>query len=340
MYIGRKTCCARTQLIYGQPTCISFCLHRRVSTCRVLRTHIRYFVRQHTWISFCLHRHVSALKLPGARICPCARQSRFTHRHQVLGRHICAARKRLHKQGLKTIGTKTCFAHIHTYPPARKDSAGETISAVRLGLVTQLLLRGHTWVSRRSHGNIVCIYKISVSTYCCFAVALSVPRAALPRNIFTATTWLQKQGLKTIGTKPCNASIHTYIRPAHMDLILLAQTCYVLGSNIFTARKRLQKQGPKAMYIGRKTCCARTQLIYGQPTWISFCLHRHVKRAANAHMRIFFRQHTWISFCLRRHVSALKLPGAVFLPRWTPRRLLFNCPGAKSYSSSARARVP
>ena len=29
--------------IYGQPTWISFCLHRRVSTCRVLRTHIRIF---------------------------------------------------------------------------------------------------------------------------------------------------------------------------------------------------------------------------------------------------------------------------------------------------------
>ena len=167
---------------------------------------------------------------PFTRICSCARQSRLTrpHRHQVLGRHLFSARKRLQKQGLKTIGTKTCFAHIHTYyPPARKDSAGETISAVRRGLVTQLLLRGHTRVSRRSHGNIVCIYNISVSTYC-FAVALSVPRAALPRHIFTATKRLQKQGLKTIGTKPCNASIHTYIRPAHMDLILLAQTCYIM----------------------------------------------------------------------------------------------------------------
>ena len=163
------------------------------------RTYAILFGSTHGSHSACKHRHVSALKLLGARICPCARQSRFTHRHQVLGRHICAARKRLHKQGLKTIGTKTCFAHIHTYPPARKDSAGETISAVRLGLVTQLLLRGHTWVSRRSHGNIVCIYNISVSTYCCFAVALSVPRAALPRHIFTATKRLQKQGLKTIG---------------------------------------------------------------------------------------------------------------------------------------------
>ena len=73
--------------------------------------------------------------------------------------------------------------------------------------------------------NIVCIYNISVSTYCCFAVVLSVPRAALAGHIFTATKRLQKQGLKTIGTKPCNASIHTYIQPAHMDLILLAQTC-------------------------------------------------------------------------------------------------------------------
>ena len=133
---------------------------------------------------------------------------------------------------------------------------------------------------------------------------------------FTATKRLQKQGLKTIGTKPCNASIHTYIRPAHMDLILLAQTCYVLGSNIFTARKRLQKQGPKAMYIGRKTCCACAQLIYGQPTCISFCLHRRVSacRVLRTHIRYFVRQHTWISFCLHRHVSALKLPGARICP--------------------------
>ena len=73
--------------------------------------------------------------------------------------------------------------------------------------------------------SIVRMYNISISTYCCFAVALSVPRAALAGHIFTATKRLQKQGLKTIGTKPCNASIHTYIQPAHMDLILLAQTC-------------------------------------------------------------------------------------------------------------------
>ena len=171
----------------------------------------RFATRSCTHVVARAHMGVS----PFTRICSCARQSCLTrpHRHQVLGRHLFSARKRLQKQGLKTIGTKTCFAHIHTYPPARKDSAGETISAVRRGLVTQLLLRGHTWVSRRSHGNIVCIYKISVSTYCCFAVALSVPRAALPRHIFYGNKAVAKARAKNNRNQTLQRE-HTHIYTA------------------------------------------------------------------------------------------------------------------------------
>ena len=143
-----------------------------------------------------------------------------------LAGHVFAATKRLQKQGLKTIGTKPCYASMHTYLLARRRFRRRN----NLGCPSQSCestdaFHASTHGSHSVRTNIVYIYNISVSTYCCFAVALSVPRAALAGHIFSATKRLQKQGLKTIGTKPCNASIHTYIQPAHMDLILLAQTC-------------------------------------------------------------------------------------------------------------------
>ena len=83
-----------------------------------------------------------------------AKQPRLTrpHRHhQVLGRRFFAAKKRLQKQGLKTIGTKTCFARTHTHisfgtQRFRRDNLG----CPSRSYMTQLLLHGHTWVSRRS----------------------------------------------------------------------------------------------------------------------------------------------------------------------------------------------
>ena len=78
---------------------------------------------------------------PFALICSCTRQPRLTrpHRHQVLGRHIYfCGKKAVAKARAKNYIGANIFWHA-------KDSAGETISAVRLGLVTQLLrlMRAH-----------------------------------------------------------------------------------------------------------------------------------------------------------------------------------------------------
>ena len=126
--------------MYFQYTHIKILLHALLrSPCRVLRParhtparhtrkgsrqdRARMLLRGHTWVS--RRSHGSALAL----------DSRVLHDHTDIrcwvGIYIFAARKLLQKQGLKTIGANI-FWHA-------KDSAGETISAVRLGLVTQLL---------------------------------------------------------------------------------------------------------------------------------------------------------------------------------------------------------
>ena len=66
--------------------------------------------------------------------------------------------------------------HTHIFWHA-KDSAGETISAVRLSDSTAAF-DASTHGSHSVRTSILCVYNIFISTYCCFAVALYVPRAA------------------------------------------------------------------------------------------------------------------------------------------------------------------
>ena len=119
--------------------------------------------------------------------------------------------------------------------------------------------------------SIVCIYNISVSTYCCFAVVLSVPRAALAGHIFTATKRLQKQGLKTYRNQTLQREhTHIYTASPHgshsacADMLMRAVRCERTHAYLFFGSTHGSHSACTGMLV-RSNCLALFSFLGGLP---------------------------------------------------------------------------